>query len=361
MNSHKQDLEFSLWFKKKAKSVLKDTLKAFNKAIDEQLQINEPDKTHGPFNLPFEYLEYQINNYFRDFKDRLIMEAYFKSIDFNLVRYVKNDLGKTILPQQGIDLIQLARLSRTAEQLKMLPQLAFLDIETDTLNIQTANILQIAIIKPKILQDASIHDLETFSYYTLPYKGYTEKENLALHINNIGKKQLAEATPFSLLTAKIYELLEDTVIVGYNSNSFDIPILKRHMEANSCSMPHKYSIDLYPACWKNKKQTLADALHAYRIPKNTNSHDATADASCCIDLLFELVCDFKVPQEDGDLLKLSDSPSGNTWKYNSKIVEINSSLLINNFHSHPTVKRNHSDISSSSTAVSTPKKKTLKQ
>jgi DNA polymerase III epsilon subunit-like protein len=139
--------------------------------------------------------------------------------------------------------------------------------------------------------------------------------------------------------------------VGYNVNSFDIPILKRHLEKYNEELYHKFSIDLYPACWKDKKQKLGDAIKAYNLPCNPKPHDALADASCCMDLLNEIIERNELPNNEDDLLDLFLSLDQNIWQHfrKLKIIDVN---LNHKEYSHllmmtppSSLKRKHSEIS----------------
>jgi len=239
---------------------------------------------------------------------------------------MKNPVDRPIKLETGNTLMQRAKLSAAANALHSLPQLAFVDIETDGTDINTANILQIAIIKPVINSD---HDTlsysTTWSRYVLPWEGYSQKNNTAFHINHIGDKELETAIDIDMAVMHVTYQLYHTVIVGYNVNNFDIPILKRHCNYYNEPLLYKYSIDLYPAIWKDKKQKLGDAIKTYNLPINLNPHDAMADASCCIDLLSEVIERNELPNTEEDLLDLFSS-SKNIWQHfgKQKIIDINS-------------------------------------
>jgi DNA polymerase III epsilon subunit-like protein len=221
--------------------------------------------------------------------------------------------------------MQRAKLSAVANSLHSLPQLAFLDIETDGTNINTANILQIAIIKPIIDPDHNTLSYFTkWSSYVLPWEGYSQSDNSAFHINHIGDEQLRNAKDIDMAVMHATYHLCNTVIVGYNVNNFDIPILERHCNEYEETIKYKFSIDLYPAIWKDKKQKLEDAIKAYNLPTNSNPHDAMADASCCIDLLSELIERNELPNNEEDLLDLFNS-SQNIWQHYKKYktIEVN--------------------------------------
>jgi DNA polymerase III epsilon subunit-like protein len=317
--------EFSTWFQIKALQHLKQSMEQFNQTINEQIQsYNMGCKT--PINeIPPEYLEFQAERCINSFKTSILSELQQACYNKKFTVKTKDPIDKPIKLLTNNTLMQRAKLSAVSHALQTLPQLAFLDIETDGININTANILQVAIIKPII--DPEYDTLSYFtswSSYILPWAGYTQKDNKAFHINHIGDKQLQTALDIEDALMHIVYHLCHTVIVGYNVNQFDIPILKRHCDKYNEPLLHKYSIDLYPTIWKNKKQKLEDAINAYNLPTNSNPHDATADASCCIDLLNEVIDRNELPNTEEDLLELFNSPQ-NTWQHYAKhkIIEVN--------------------------------------
>ena len=320
-----QFTEFSLWFQSKALQHLKQSLEHLNSIMDEQIQCCNMDFKTSIKEIPSEYLEFQAERCIDSFKTTLLSELQQTCFSKKFTFDVKNPIDRPIKLETENTLMQRAKLSAAANALHSLPQLAFLDIETDGTNINTANILQIAIIKPVINSDHNtLSYFTSWSSYVLPYEGYTEKDNLAYHINHIGNKQLKTAMDIDDAVNFATFHLCNTVIVGYNINNFDIPILKRHCDYYDEPIKYKYSIDLYPTIWKNKKQKLGDAIKAYNLPFNSNPHDAMADASCCIDLLSEVIERNELPNIEEDLLDLSNSPE-NIWQHYGrlKIIEVN--------------------------------------
>lgn len=340
--------ELMPWLHKLAKQNLEIHLNDLNQRLDEQTQIfNKKFDTHNPTVIPLEYLEYQIKYTLDGFRNSIIKVV--MQVAKNAKLTVKNvyPIEKAVmLNKKSNSLLQLAKLDKHTHHFEELPQLAFIDIETDSVNIQNTNILQVAIIKPMIDPlHPSLHHFETWNKYILPHSQYKQKDNKAFHINNIGEKELSLAAPMKDVSDHISDLLKNTVIVGYNCNKFDIPILKRHLEANNAKLDHKFSIDLYPACWKNRKQNLAGALETYLVDKNHNPHDATADANCCIELLFALINKNIIPSNEEELISLSKQPN-NTWREGCKMIEINPTCTADK----PNFKRRHSEISSISTS-----------
>jgi DNA polymerase III epsilon subunit-like protein len=349
-----QYTEFTSWFESKALLLLKQSIATLNNTIDQQTQIHKKEHIKNITNdLPNEYLEFQVTRCLESFKSNLLCELQQATCKRKFFTQDKYPVDMPIrLYSKRTTLLEKAKLFAMAHTLENLPQLAFLDLETDGVNVQTTNILQVAIVKPIIhSKHDSLHQYKTWSSYIMPYLNYNEKDNGAFHINHIGDKELCSGPLMEDAAEYISELLKDTVIVGYNVNNFDIPILKRHLNAYEHPLHHKFSIDLYPACWKNKKQKLNDATLAYNLQSNPNPHDALADANCCVDLLSELIERNELPNNEEDLLDLFNSPN-NIWQHFNKykIIQVNedhqsySHLLYNTPPTTQQLKRDHSYI-----------------
>lgn len=317
--------EFSTWFQTKAIQQLKQSINQFNHLMDEQVQIYRKECNPSTDQIPPEYLEYQVDKCLDAFKTNLLSELQQACFNKKFTIAPKTPIEKPVKLFNQISLMERAKLSASAHILQALPQLAFLDIETDSTDINTANILQVAIIKPTVdLDHDTLSYITSWSRYILPWEGYTQKDNKAYHINHIGDKELKSALEIEEAVFDINYHLENTVIVGYNVNKFDIPIIKRHLEKHQEPLLYKYSIDLYPAIWKNRKQKLEDAIKAYNLPINSNPHDAKADASCCMDLLYEAIERNELPGTEEEQLELFSSPQ-NIWQHfhKLKVIDIN--------------------------------------
>ena len=319
-----QLLEFSTWFETKALENIKHSINQYNHLMDNQIQIHNMESTFPVKEIPLEYLKFQVERCINSFKLTLLSELEQTCLSNKFTIKTKIPIERPINLEINQTLLQRARLNLATNTFKPLPQIAFLDIETDGIDIKTANILQIAIVKIDTVDEYKTSYIDAWSKYIKPWDNYTQKDNKAFHINHIGDKELENSFSPYIAAHFIHNMLKDTVIVGYNVNNFDIPILKRHFEEHNITLKHKFSIDLYPAIWKNKKQTLEDAIRKYNIPTNPNPHNAEADASCCIDLLTEIFDRNELPNNEESLLELFNS-SENIWQHyrKNKIIDIN--------------------------------------
>lgn len=320
-----QTTDFTTWFESKALHQIKQSIKNLNQIMDEQIQVYNKDCKPSTNIIPPEYLEYHVERCLESFKISLLSELKHTSIIKKFTIKHKDPIEKPIKLNTNNTLMQRAKVFASAHNFQALPQLAFIDIETDSANIATANILQISIIKPIIHPDHNtLSYCTTWSTYTKPDYEYSQKDNNAYHINHIGDKQLKSAMHMGQAVIFISELLMDTVVVGYNINHFDLPIIRRHLKYYNEEIQWKYSIDLFPAIWKNKKHKLEDAIKLYNLSTNNKPHDAEADASCCIDLLNELIERNELLATEEDLLNLFSLPE-NIWQHygKKKVIDIN--------------------------------------
>lgn len=320
-------VEFTTWFQNKALQQLKQSLHKMNQLMNEQIQSCYNIECDVSLKeMPLEYLTFQAENCINSFKINLISELQQASFTKKFTIDVKDPIEKPIKLNTKNSLMQKAKISVMQHNLLSLPQLAFLDIETDGTDINSANILQIAIIKPILDSDYdTLSYFKTWSTYVLPHEDYTQSDNKAFHINHIGDEELEDARDINQAVMLAAFHLYDTVIVGYNVNNFDIPILQKFCHQLDHPLLYKYSIDLFPATWINKKQRLADAIKVYSLPPNTNPHDATADASCCIDLLSEIIERNELPNNEEDILELFSSTQNSWHQYGRKhnIINVN--------------------------------------
>jgi len=351
LETNMQPINFTIWFETKALQLLKQSIDHLNLLMDEQIQIYKKDCKPKTNHIPLEYLQFQAEKCLESFKINMMTQLKQACFSHKFITHDTYPVDKPIKLNTNNTLLQRARLSLSSYNFESLPQLAFVDIETDGTDVNSANMLQIAIVKPIIdSKHESLNYIIAFKTYILPYPNYTQKDNKAYHINHIGDKELKSAMPIEEAAIKIASHLEDAIIIGYNVNSFDIPIIKRQLLRHHFLIFYKFSIDLYPACWKNKKQRLEDAIKAYNLFYNVKPHDAMADAECCIDLLNELIERHELPNTENELLELFSS-SDNIWKNHKKykIIDINSEHYNYSHLLLPTpassLKRKHSQIS----------------
>ncbi len=97
------------------------------------------------------------------------------------------------------------------------------DLETTGLNVKTDEIIEIAAIKV-----VNTEIVETFSVLVKPRRGLSET---AQRVNRITQADLTSALQPHIAMSCFSEFIGNNKLVGYNSNSFDLPMLKKHSVA----------------------------------------------------------------------------------------------------------------------------------
>jgi len=169
--------------------------------------------------------------------------------------------------------------------------LIFLDLETDGLP-PNCNILSICMTSINFTQNPSTTPNPNEEYFFLkPYINYKiDYKGKAYAINKITQKDIDNGILFENLGTYIADTLQNKTIVGYNINSFDIPILRKNLLKHKINLPLIKTLDLYQIYKKHNKSDLTSVLHnlnCYPIPQN-DIHTASADTDACIRLLAAL-------------------------------------------------------------------------
>lgn len=97
------------------------------------------------------------------------------------------------------------------------------DLETTGLNIKTDEIIEIAAIKV-----INTEIVDTFSVLVKPQR---ELKEAAQKVNRITQADLASALQPHIAMSCFSEFIGNNKLVGYNSSSFDLPMLKKHSVA----------------------------------------------------------------------------------------------------------------------------------
>jgi uncharacterized protein YprB with RNaseH-like and TPR domain len=186
--------------------------------------------------------------------------------------------------------------------------LIFFDIETDGLSLHS-NILSICLsnlcLKPNTIFPKSHEEhlifLKPNTNYQIDYK------SKAYEINKITQEDI-DNSPYTLdmIADYIINIFTKKIIVGFNINKFDIPILRNSLKIHNKILPPIKTIDLYQAHYKIQKHDLSTALKdllCYPIDSKA-IHQANADANACIRLLAACTEKLDLPTNLNEYLNL---------------------------------------------------------
>lgn len=165
--------------------------------------------------------------------------------------------------------------------------LLYIDLETTGIETHRARIVQIGIIYKGQSKSILVNP-------TIPIPPE------ASNIHKIFDSDVKGAPTFSDISNKILTLIEECdCIVGYNSDSFDIPILYTELLRCGKHMPIVPSIDIYQMWLKVEKgRKLSNAYFRFFGENFYNSHSAKNDIEASKKVMEEMVRLYKLNLTD---------------------------------------------------------------
>lgn len=106
-------------------------------------------------------------------------------------------------------------------------------------------------------------------------------------IHGITDEMVANEPTFKELAPKVYTLIKDSDLGGFNSNRFDIPLLAEEMlrAGVDFDMKNTLSVDVQTIFHKMEKRTLSAAFKFYCDQDLTDAHSAEADTNATYEVL----------------------------------------------------------------------------
>ncbi len=159
-----------------------------------------------------------------------------------------------------------------------------IDLETTGIDTGASEILQIAAVK---VVDGIITD--TFSSYVRPI-GMIPAEATA--INHITEDIVADAPDLKTVLAKFLNFIDTELLIGYNLETFDLPILKRDLSAEVNYRLSNDYIDVYQLARYSARISPRDykliSVAEYFHLNTEGAHDAVSDCNMTIGCYLEL-------------------------------------------------------------------------
>ena len=164
-------------------------------------------------------------------------------------------------------------------QLKLTKPICFFDLETTGINIAKDRIVEIAVLKvfPNGNKESFVWKVNP----TIPIP----KVTTAIH--GITNEMVVNEPTFKELAPKIFALLKDCDLGGYNSNRFDIPLLAEELLRAEIDYDLKKaaSVDVQTIFHKKEKRTLEAAYMFYCNEELKDAHSAAADTNATYEVL----------------------------------------------------------------------------
>lgn len=164
-------------------------------------------------------------------------------------------------------------------QLKLEKPICFFDLETTGTNIAKDRIVEISILKVFPNGNKESHTWRVNPGVPIP------KESSEIH--GIFDKDVVNEPTFDELAPKVYALIRDSDLGGYNSDRFDIPLLAEEMlrVGMNYDFNHVRAVDVQTIFHKKEKRTLEAAYKFYCDKDLTDAHSAEADTNATYEVL----------------------------------------------------------------------------
>ncbi len=164
-------------------------------------------------------------------------------------------------------------------ELNLKKPICFFDLETTGINIATDRIVEIAILKVFPNGNKESHTWRVNPEMKIPA--------VVTAIHGITDEMVADEPTFKELAQKVYTLIKDSDLGGFNSNRFDIPLLAEELLRAEVDFDMKkaLSVDVQTIFHKKEKRTLEAAYKFYCNQDLIDAHSAAADTNATYEVL----------------------------------------------------------------------------
>jgi DNA polymerase-3 subunit epsilon len=164
-------------------------------------------------------------------------------------------------------------------ELKLNKPICFFDLETTGINVASDRIVEISILKVFPNGNKESHTWRVNPEMPIPA--------VVTAIHGITDEMVAGEPTFKELAAKVYALIKDSDLGGFNSNRFDIPLLAEELLRAEIDFDLKkaLSVDVQTIFHKKEKRTLEAAYKFYCDKSLENAHSASADTMATYEVL----------------------------------------------------------------------------
>jgi DNA polymerase-3 subunit epsilon len=164
-------------------------------------------------------------------------------------------------------------------ELNLKKPICFFDLETTGINIATDRIVEISILKVFPNGNKESHTWRVNPEMKIP--------EVVTAIHGITDEMVLNEPTFKELANKVYTLIKDCDLGGFNSNRFDIPLLAEELLRADIDfdMKKSLSVDVQTIFHKMEKRTLEAAYKFYCNESLDNAHSAAADTNATYEVL----------------------------------------------------------------------------
>ncbi|MGM9804919.1 MAG: exonuclease domain-containing protein [Candidatus Aphodosoma sp.] len=205
--------------------------------------------------------------------------------------------------------------------------IVFFDLETTGINISHDRIIEIAYLK--VYPNGN----EESKRYRVNPGMHIPEQSTAIH--HITDADVADCPTFKQLAQNIANDFKGCDIAGYNSNSFDVPLLAEEFIRADVDIDFsaRRFIDVQVIFHKMEKRTLEAAYQFYCHADLDNAHSADADTRATYEVLKAQLDHYPSLQNDVDFLSKFTSYNRNA-DYAGRIVYNDNNQEVFNFGKH---------------------------
>ncbi|WP_203293195.1 3'-5' exonuclease [Luteirhabdus pelagi] len=181
-------------------------------------------------------------------------------------------------------------------ELNLTKPICFFDLETTGTNVATDRIVEISVLKVFPNGNKESHTWRVNPEMPIP------PATSAIH--GITDEMVANEPTFKELASKVYALIKDSDLGGYNSNRFDIPLLAEELLRAEVDFDLKkaLAVDVQTIFHKKEKRTLEAAYKFYCNKELTDAHSAEADTNATYEVLKSQLDRYEDLENDMDFL-----------------------------------------------------------
>ena len=183
-------------------------------------------------------------------------------------------------------------------ELKLTKPICFFDIESTGLNVVKDRIVEISILK--VFPNGN---RESRTWLVNPEMPIPPE---VTDIHGISDEKVVNEPTFKELAHRIYDMIKDSDLGGYNSNKFDIPMLAEELLRAEIDFDFskKRAVDVQNIFHRKEQRTLEAAYRFYCDKELKNAHSAEADTNATYEILKSQLD--KYPDLENDISFLSD-------------------------------------------------------
>ncbi len=180
--------------------------------------------------------------------------------------------------------------------LQLTRPIAFFDTETTGVSIASDRIIEICIMKVNVDGSTQVNTFRINPGMPIPAE--------ASAIHGIFDKDVADKPKFAELANTLFALFEGCDLGGYNSNSFDVPLLtEEFLRLGINFMPEtRKMVDVMSVFKKMEQRNLSAAYRFYCGKELTDAHSAEADTRATYEILLAQIEKYDALKNDVNFL-----------------------------------------------------------